>query len=72
MKILNWIALILLIVGGLNWGLIGFFQYDLVGTIFGSMTMITRVIFGIVGIAAVYGAYAFPMLMRKMQSAPKA
>lgn len=46
------IALVLTIIGAINWGLIGFFQYDLIGTIFnGQDSTISRIIFGIVGIA---------------------
>lgn len=55
MKSFNWIALTLLIIGALNWGLIGFFGFDLVTSIFGgSMFWIARVIFGIVGLAGLY------------------
>jgi uncharacterized protein len=53
-NVIDWIALILVIIGGLNWGLVGFFNYDLVGAIFGS---IARVVFAIVGIAALYSIY---------------
>ena len=46
------IALILTIIGAINWGLVGFFQYDLVAAIFGGQdSMIARIIFGLVGIA---------------------
>lgn len=55
MKSLNWIALTILIIGALNWGLIGFFGFDLVSSIFGgSMYWISRVIFGVVGLAGLY------------------
>lgn len=55
MKSLNWIALTILIIGALNWGLIGFFGFDLVTSIFGgSMFWIARVIFGVVGLAGLY------------------
>jgi uncharacterized membrane protein YuzA (DUF378 family) len=46
------IALVLTIIGAINWGLIGFFQYDLIGVIFnGPSSTFSRIIFGIVGIA---------------------
>ena len=55
---MNWIdriALILLIVGGLNWGSVGLFQYDLVGALFGGMSgIISRIIFTLVGIAGLW------------------
>ena len=53
----NWldvVCLILIIIGAVNWGLIGFFNLDLVSLIFGNMSMITRIIFAVVGIAGVY------------------
>ncbi|MFA7654386.1 MAG: DUF378 domain-containing protein [Candidatus Magasanikbacteria bacterium] len=51
---LDWIALVLVIVGGLNWGLVGFLKFDLVATIFGDMSMLSRVVYALVGLAAVY------------------
>lgn len=52
MKILHIVSFILLIVGGLNWGLVGFFNFDLVTAIFGDGS-IARVIYALVGIAAI-------------------
>ena len=54
MKVLNIIAIVLLLIGGLNWGLVGFFNFDLVTAIFGIGSVISRVIFGLVGLAALY------------------
>lgn len=55
MKTFNSIALTLLIVGGLNWLLIGLFKFDLVATIFGGQTSIfSRIIYVVVGICALY------------------
>ena len=54
MKIINVIALILVIVGGLNWGLVGAFDFNLVTAIFGDMTVLARVIYILVGISALY------------------
>lgn len=55
MKTLNVVALSLLIVGGLNWFLIGLFQYDLVAGIFGGQdSVISRIIYTVVGICALY------------------
>lgn len=52
MSVIQRIALILTIIGAINWGLIGFFQYDLVADIFGgSNSAIARVIYSLVGIA---------------------
>jgi uncharacterized membrane protein YuzA (DUF378 family) len=47
-------CLVLVIVGGLNWGLIGFFGFDLVAAIFGNMSFLTKVIYDLVGLAALY------------------
>lgn len=58
----NWldiVSLILIIIGAINWGLIGFFNLDLVSTIFGTMSMITRIVFAVVGIAGIYSLVLF-------------
>lgn len=54
MNALDWIAWILVLIGAINWGLIGFFKFDLVAMIFGDMTLITRLIYALIGIAAIY------------------
>ena len=54
----DWLAFALLAVGGLNWGLIGALNYDLVSSLFGDMTVIPRVIFGLVGVSAIYMVFA--------------
>ena len=53
MKTIYKICLILVIIGGLNWGLIGLFNFDLVAVIFGSMSIFSRFIYSLVGIATV-------------------
>ena len=55
MKIIDKIALILIIVGALNWGLIGLFRFDLVAAIFGEMTMLSRIVYGLVGLSGLWG-----------------
>jgi len=55
----NWImdkfALVLVIIGALNWGLIALFQFDLVASIFGGQTaMLSRIVYGLVGLAGLY------------------
>lgn len=54
---IDWLALVLVIVGGLNWGLVGLFSFDLVAAIFGSMSMLSRIVYSLVGLAAVYMVY---------------
>ena len=53
--IIDMIAWILMIIGGLNWGLVGFFNFNLVDYLFGNMPMVARVIYAVVGIASIYG-----------------
>jgi len=64
MKILNYIADILVIVGGLNWGLVGLFDFDLVAVLFGDMSAISRVVYVLVGVSAVYAIFLLPKLGR--------
>ena len=59
-------ALVLLIVGGLNWALVGLFSFDLVATVFGPMTVPTRVVYVVVGIAALCALTLFPRVTRSM------
>lgn len=51
MKVLYYIALTLVIIGAINWLLIGLFNFDLVATIFGAMSVMSRIIYVLVGIA---------------------
>ena len=50
MKIVTWIAMILLVVGGLNWLLVGAFGFDLVATLFGEMSALSRTVYVLVGL----------------------
>ncbi|AQS09191.1 hypothetical protein CLOBY_13140 [Clostridium saccharobutylicum] len=59
MKVLDSIALLLMIIGGVNWGLISFFQFNLVSSLFGSFSSLTRIIYALVGIASVYSISFF-------------
>ena len=55
MKIVDTIALVLIIIGAINWGLIGIFNFNLVDTIFGIMSAISRIIYTLVGISGLWG-----------------
>lgn len=55
MKILDKIALLLIIIGAINWGLIGFFKFNLVDSIFGTMSVLSRIIYSLVGISGLWG-----------------
>ena len=54
MKVIDTIVLILIIIGAINWGLLGFFQFDLVATIFGDMSTFSRIIYAIIGICCTF------------------
>ena len=59
MNIVQKTALVLTVIGALNWGLIGLFNFDLVATIFGSMTIVSRTIYTLVGIAGLINIMLF-------------
>jgi len=54
---IDWIAIILVIIGGLNWGLVGIFDFNLVSAIFGDMSSLSRVIYALVGLSALVLIY---------------
>lgn len=56
MKALRFIVVLLMVIGSLNWGLVGFFEYDLIANIFGGMeSMGARFIYALVGLAGLWG-----------------
>jgi uncharacterized membrane protein YuzA (DUF378 family) len=65
LNVLDWITLILVIVGGLNWGLVGIFEFDLVAAIFGVMGIISRIVYILVGLSAIYLAIVSGKFARK-------
>lgn len=54
MRAINLLTLALIIVGGLNWGLVGAFNFDLVAAIFGPMSALSRLVYILVGLSALY------------------
>ncbi len=56
---------LLLVVGGLNWGLVGVFGYNLVDSIFGVESALARIVYAVVGLAAVYGVYSIVSMVSK-------
>jgi len=62
MKTLDYIALILVVIGAINWGLIGFFDFDLVRVIFGDMTLVSRIVYALVGVSGLYALSFFGRL----------
>jgi uncharacterized membrane protein YuzA (DUF378 family) len=65
MKSLDVTATLLLIVGGLNWGLVGAANFDLVAALFGPMSPFSRVVYVLVGLAAVYHALQWKGIQRR-------
>lgn len=55
MKVIDKIALLLIIIGAINWGLIALFEFDLVATLFGEMTLLSRIVYGLVGLSGIWG-----------------
>ena len=62
MKRLDYTALTVAIIGAVNWGLIGFFQFDLVAFIFGNMSWISRIVYALVGLSGLYMLSAYGRL----------
>lgn len=56
LNVVDIIAVVLVVVGGLNWGLVGLADFDLVATLFGYMSAVSRIVYVLVGLAAVYVA----------------
>lgn len=54
MKGLDYTVLTIVLIGAINWGLIGFFDFDLVSTLFGQMSLLTRIIYAVVGLGGLY------------------
>ena len=62
MKVINGIALTLVIIGAINWLLVGLFEFNLVDTLFGSLSVLTRIIYIIVGIAGLWSIALYSKL----------
>jgi len=62
-RFLGWTCLTLVIIGAINWGLVGFFQFDLISAIFGGMSAwISRVIYALIGLAGLYSIVFYDRL----------
>jgi uncharacterized membrane protein YuzA (DUF378 family) len=55
---IDWLSMVLLIIGGLNWGLVGLFDFDLVAALFGEMSGLSRIVYGLVGLSALYSIFS--------------
>jgi len=56
---MKWLIFILVVVGAINWGLWGFFSFDLIATLFGDMSTLSRVIYGLVGLSGLYMLFTY-------------
>lgn len=65
LNLLDWLTLVLVIVGALNWGLVGLFKFNLVEAIFGKDTMLARIVYSLVGLSGLYLIYLITQLNRK-------
>ncbi len=67
MKAIDVIVAVLVVVGGLNWGLVGVFQFDLVAAIFGGQaSVLSRIVYTLVGVCAVYQALTWRAIQRRL------
>lgn len=76
MKTLNLITLLLVIIGGVNWGLVGAFDFNLVATLFGDQTTLSRLVYVLVGLSALWQLVPLSQALRsgqvRAESAPRA
>ena len=69
MKSLDVVAAVLLVVGGLNWGVVGLTGSDLVGALFGELSPVSRAVYILVGLAALYQALQWKAIQHRWQPA---
>ncbi len=65
MKIVNIIALLLVIIGGINWGLVGLFEFNLVDFLFGSGSVLARIVYILVGISSLWCISLFAKIIEE-------
>jgi uncharacterized membrane protein YuzA (DUF378 family) len=66
-KTIDVFACALLLIGALNWGLVGFLGFDLVAVLFGNMSMLSRIVYGLVGLAALYDLLSLPSIFKRWE-----
>ena len=69
MKSIDIVAAVLLVVGGLNWGLVGLLGFDLVATLFGDASVLSRLVYTLVGTCALYQGLQWKAIQRRWQPA---
>lgn len=70
MKTLDIVAAVLLVVGGLNWGLVGLANFDLVAALFGSGSVLAKAVYTLVGLAAAYQALTLRAIQKRWHVKP--
>lgn len=65
MKTLDVVAAVLLVIGGLNWGLVGLLGIDLVAAVFGELSPLSRTVYAVVGLSALYQALTWKAIQRR-------
>jgi hypothetical protein len=70
MKKIDVVAAVLLVVGGLNWGLVGVLNFDLVAKLFGELSVVSRMVYSLVGLAAVYQALSWKAIQKRWNAEP--
>jgi uncharacterized membrane protein YuzA (DUF378 family) len=68
MKTFDVIAAILVVVGAVNWGLVGVFQFDLVAALFGNASGLSRIVYTLVGLAGLFQAIQWKAIQRRWSS----
>jgi uncharacterized membrane protein YuzA (DUF378 family) len=70
MKGIDVLAAVLLAVGGLNWGLVGLFDFNLVGAVFGDMSAMSRIVYALVGLCAIYQGFQWKSIQQRWARKP--
>jgi uncharacterized protein len=68
MKKADVVTAVLLVIGGLNWGMVGVAQFDLVAALFGEMTPLSRIVYSLVGLSAAYQALQWKGIQRRWET----
>jgi hypothetical protein len=71
MRKIDVLAAILLVIGGANWGLVGGFGFNLVASLFGDASVLSRLVYALVGLAAVYQGLSWKLIQRRWQTRPQ-
>ena len=66
MKTFDYVVLVLVIIGAINWGLIGFLRFDLIQVLFGNMSALSRIIYAVVGVCGLYAISYFGRIRSTM------